>query len=135
MLKTHKEFACARKMEELWLHWRCTNQLPLRLWKTSYLPCQASDQLPHRGGLGRVVLVQRAEGLAQQANIADRVVPLHGLVEVRVEGDLLHIPLLAQVDETLPSGVRRVEELLQGVEHEVCGPILRVELVDVVVEV
>mmetsp|Transcript_47301 Transcript_47301/g.146472 ORF Transcript_47301/g.146472 Transcript_47301/m.146472 type:complete len:510 (+) Transcript_47301:401-1930(+) len=82
-----------------------------------------------------VVLPEGAEGLAEQLHVAHGVVALHGLVEVGVEGHLLHVLLLAELHKALAGRVGGVEEPLQRVEHEVRGPVLGVPLADVLSEV
>merc|ERR1711972_381727 len=54
--------------------------------------CRCSHKLPHGSRLRHVVLRKRRQGLAQERHVSDRVVPLHSLVEVGVEGHLLHVP-------------------------------------------
>ena len=62
-------------------------------------------------------------------------VSLDGLVEIGVEGHLLDVLLLAELDETLPGCITGVEDLLQQVKHQVSGSILGVPLPDVLHEV
>mmetsp|Transcript_83181 Transcript_83181/g.214271 ORF Transcript_83181/g.214271 Transcript_83181/m.214271 type:complete len:590 (-) Transcript_83181:14-1783(-) len=94
-----------------------------------------SSKLPHLWHLAGVVLDQRAHGLAEQHHVTNGAVALHGLVQVGVEGDLLHVVELAEVHEALARRIGGVEELLQRIQHNVGGAILGVELADVLHEV
>jgi len=73
-------------------------------------------------GLGDgVALDDGADGAEEQLDVLDRVVALHLLVEVRVEGDLLDVVRGAHVHERLARAVVGVEDLLQNVQHQVGG--------------
>ena len=55
----------------------------------------------------------------------------HLLVQVRVECDLLDVLGFAQLDEGLAGTVAAVEDLLEDVEHSVCGPVRLVVILNV----
>mmetsp|Transcript_67538 Transcript_67538/g.147132 ORF Transcript_67538/g.147132 Transcript_67538/m.147132 type:complete len:485 (-) Transcript_67538:263-1717(-) len=94
-----------------------------------------SLKLAHGIRLLEVVVHKRADRLPQEHHIPDGVVALNSLVEVRVEGNLLHVLKLAEVYEALPCWVGRVEELLQGIQNQVCWPILCIPLPDILFQV
>merc|ERR1719188_2065244 len=81
-------------------------------------------------GWRRVVLVlpQGGECLPTELQVTNDIVALDLLVQVRVESHLLHVLLFAQLHEALAGSVRGVEDLLQGVKHDVGGAILVIEL-------
>mmetsp|Transcript_8947 Transcript_8947/g.37885 ORF Transcript_8947/g.37885 Transcript_8947/m.37885 type:complete len:469 (+) Transcript_8947:245-1651(+) len=75
------------------------------------------------------------DGVAEQLDVVDGVAGHHGLVQVRVEGHLLHVLVRAHLHESFARGVGAVENLLQDVENLVGGPVLAVPLVEVRAEV
>ena len=56
------------------------------------------------------------DGVAEQLDVVDGVAGHHGLVQVRVEGHLLHVLVRAHLHKRLARGVGAVENLLQDVE-------------------
>merc|ERR1719401_2256868 len=88
-------------------------------------------KLAHLAGLPCVVVQEGAERLPKKLHVANRVIALHCFVEVRVEGDLLHVFLFAEVNEALSGGIIGIEELLQQIEHKISRPVLAIPLIQV----
>lgn len=83
-------------------------------------------------GLGdTVALDEAADGLAEELEVVEGVVALDLFVKVGVEGDLLDVLGLAELDEGLAGSVVGVEDLLEDVEDGVGGAIGAVVVADV----
>ena len=97
---------------------------------------EGSHKGAHGVGLLLVVeLVEGAEGLPAELEITHGVIALHCLVQVGVEGHLLHVLLLTELHEALTGSITRVEDLLKQVQNQVGGAVLRIPFADVLHEV
>mmetsp|Transcript_1927 Transcript_1927/g.4195 ORF Transcript_1927/g.4195 Transcript_1927/m.4195 type:complete len:472 (+) Transcript_1927:126-1541(+) len=76
-----------------------------------------------------------ANRLHEQLRVIERVAGNDGLIQVAVKRHLLHVVVVAELDERFARRVAAVEELLQDVEHLVREPVLLVPLVKVHAEV
>ena len=75
-------------------------------------------------GLGVGVSFDEAsDGLSEKLEVIKRVVALHLLVKVRVEGDLLDVLAVAQLHKGLAGSVVGVEKFLEGVKDKVGGSV------------
>mmetsp|Transcript_22559 Transcript_22559/g.62597 ORF Transcript_22559/g.62597 Transcript_22559/m.62597 type:complete len:456 (+) Transcript_22559:3741-5108(+) len=72
-----------------------------------------------------------ANSVHQEFDVINGVAGHNSLVKVGIEGHLLHVGVLAHLDEGLTGGVGAVEHLLQDVQHLVCCPVLPVPPVQV----
>eukprot|EP00959_Pyramimonas_sp_CCMP1952_P123502 2581918-Pyramimonas_sp.AAC.1 len=94
--------------------------------KNEFTNLEVGHLLPQRVGAH-----DRADGVAEQLDVIEGVSGHNRLVQVAIEGHLLHVLVGAHLHKRLARGVGAVEHLLQDVEHLVGGPVLAVPLVQV----
>ena len=74
---------------------------------------------------------QAAEGAQGQFDLLPGIHHHHPLVQIAVEGQLLHVLVVTHLDEGFSGGVIAIENSLQDVQHRVGGAVLAVPALEV----
>ena len=69
---------------------------------------------------------QAAQGAQGQLDLLPGVHHHHPLIQIAVEGQLLHVLVVAHFDEGFPGSVIAVKDSLQDVEHRISGAVFAV---------